>query len=54
MQQARTFEGSGLPRPMAEQLAQRITELIVMNKMKMEETFVKQVLLEKVRGGTVP
>lgn len=52
--QARTFEGSGLPRPMAEQLAQRITELIVMNKMKMEETFVKQVLLEKVCNRTVP
>ncbi|GLI62367.1 hypothetical protein VaNZ11_004986 [Volvox africanus] len=43
----KSFERSGLPRDVAEQLAQKITALIIQNKLKMEDTFVKQVVLEK-------
>ncbi|GIL91215.1 hypothetical protein Vretimale_18873 [Volvox reticuliferus] len=43
----KSFERSGLPRDAAEQLAQKIAALIIQNKLKMEEAFVKQVVLEK-------
>ncbi|EFJ42659.1 hypothetical protein VOLCADRAFT_97250 [Volvox carteri f. nagariensis] len=43
----KSFERSGLPRDAAEHLAQKITALIIQNKLKMEEAFVKQVVLEK-------
>lgn len=40
-----------MPRDAAEHLAQRIAALVILNKVKMEETFVKQIVLEKVRGS---
>ena len=46
--QTRSFEQAGLPRASAETLAEKITLLIVQNKMKMDDTFVKHVALEKV------
>ncbi len=47
--QSKSFEKAGLPRDTAEKLAKDITTLIVLNKEKMEGTFVKTVVLEKVR-----
>jgi len=47
--QARDFEQAGLPRTSAERLAEQITELIVINRVKMEETFVTNAYMEKVR-----
>lgn len=48
--QARHFETSGLQRQTAEQLAEYITELIITNKARMEESFVNKNVLDKVRG----
>ena len=48
--QSRNFERAGLPRASAETLAEQITLLVINNKQKMEDTFVKQVALEKVGG----
>jgi len=42
------FEGVGLSRRAAEELTDHITELIVLNKVKMEEAFVNRKDLEKV------
>ncbi len=47
--QSRQFEAAGLGRELAEQLATYITELIVLSKVRTEETFVSKVYLEKVR-----
>ncbi|KAG2453037.1 hypothetical protein HYH02_002372 [Chlamydomonas schloesseri] len=44
---SKSFEKAGLPRDTAEKLAKDITTLIVLNKEKMEGTFVKTVVLEK-------
>mmetsp|Transcript_22563 Transcript_22563/g.62329 ORF Transcript_22563/g.62329 Transcript_22563/m.62329 type:complete len:218 (-) Transcript_22563:836-1489(-) len=48
LQLAKDFENAGLPRDAADKLAERITELIVMNRIKMEETFVTNAYMEKV------
>ncbi|KAL6753110.1 hypothetical protein V8C86DRAFT_2734331 [Haematococcus lacustris] len=45
---SRKFEAGGLSRAQAEQLAEQITELIIINKVKMEETFISKQALEKV------
>eukprot|EP00983_Pelagomonas_calceolata_P043072 1138763-Pelagomonas_calceolata.AAC.7 len=45
---AKDFENAGLPRDAADKLAERITELIVMNRIKMEETFVTNAYMEKL------
>jgi len=45
--QAKDFEDAGLPRVSAEKLAEQITELIVINRIKMEETFVTNAYMEK-------
>ncbi|GFR47733.1 hypothetical protein Agub_g9497 [Astrephomene gubernaculifera] len=42
------FEDAGMQRADASRLARKITELIIENKLKMEEAFVKQATLEKV------
>jgi hypothetical protein len=46
--QAHRFEAAGLERKQAEELAMHITELIVVNKAKMEDTFVGKAVHEKV------
>ncbi|KAF5841113.1 chloroplast tscA maturation factor [Dunaliella salina] len=48
LQLAKDFEQAGLPRHAADKLAEQITELIVMNRIKMEETFVTNAYMEKV------
>ena len=47
-QQVRKFEQAGLERKPAEQLAEHITELILLTKQRMEEQFVGKLMLEKV------
>ena len=47
--QVRRLEAAGMPREASEALAEHVTELIVMNKHKMDATFVSRQELEKVR-----
>ncbi|KAG2490117.1 hypothetical protein HYH03_011423 [Edaphochlamys debaryana] len=44
----KTFEKTGLPRDTAEQLARDISAVILLNKQKMDEAFVKQSMMEKI------
>lgn len=52
--QANRFESAGLDRRPAELLAQYITEVILLNKSKMDDNFVDKRHLDKASGGQLP
>ena len=49
--QVRKFEEAGLDRRPAEILCEHITEIVIANKAKMEETFVQNTLMQKASLG---
>lgn len=49
--QTKKFEGAGLSRPQAEQLAEHITTQVVLDRLRLSEKFVAKPDLEKVRAA---